>query len=132
MAEFKCVVNDPASAKSFAVEVKGHHANALVGKKIGDEIDGLYVKLPGYRLTITGGSDKEGFAMRKDLGGINRRRILATKGHGFHPERKGLRRRRSTRGNTVTLDIVQVNLKVLKTGGKPIPDMLADSKEEKK
>jgi small subunit ribosomal protein S6e len=129
MAEFKCVVNDPASAKSFAVGVKGHHANALVGKKIGDEIDGLFVKLPGYRLKITGGSDKEGFSMREDLSGINRRRILATAGHGFHPERKGLRRRRSSRGNTVTLDIVQVNLKVIKPGPKPVPDMLADAKD---
>jgi small subunit ribosomal protein S6e len=129
MAEFKCVVSDPGSAKSFSVAVKGHHANALVGKKIGDEIDGLYVKLPGYRLKITGGSDKEGFSMRGDLVGINRRRILATAGHGFHPERNGLRRRRSTRGNTVTLDIVQVNLKVIKSGPKPVPDMLAEAKD---
>lgn len=129
MAEFKCVVNDPASAKSFSVPVKGHHANALVGKKVGDELDGLYVKLPGYRLQITGGSDKEGFAMRPDLSGIARRRILAVEGHGFHPERHGLRRRRSARGNTITLDIVQVNLKVIKAGGKPIPDMLAEAKD---
>lgn len=129
MAEFKCVVNEPSSAKSFSVAIKGHHANALVGKKIGDEIDGLYVKLPGYRLKITGGSDKEGFSMRGDLIGINRRRILATEGHGFHPERKGLRRRRSSRGNTVTLDIVQVNLKVIKAGPKPVPDMLAEAKD---
>jgi small subunit ribosomal protein S6e len=129
MAEFKCVVNNPADGKSYNVAVKGHHANALVGKRIGDEIDGLFVKLPGYKLKITGGSDKEGFAMRPDLTGIARRRILAVEGHGFHPERKGLRRRRSARGSTVTLDIVQVNLRVEKAGGKPIPDMLADAKE---
>lgn len=128
MAEFKCVVSN-SDGKSYNVGVKGHHANALVGKKLGDEVDGLFVKLPGYKLQITGGADKEGFAMRGDLSGINRRRILATKGHGFHPERKGLRKRRSTRGNTITLDIVQVCLKVTKAGGKPIPDMLADAKE---
>ncbi|HLE47743.1 MAG TPA: 30S ribosomal protein S6e [Candidatus Thermoplasmatota archaeon] len=127
MAEFKCIVSH--AGKSFNVGVKGHHANALVGKKIGDEVDGLFVKLPGYKLQITGGSDKEGFAMRPDLPGIARRRILAVKGHGFHPLRKGLRRRRSSRGNTITLDIVQVNLKVTKAGAKPVPDMLAETKE---
>lgn len=129
MAEFKCVVNDPQSTKSYAVPVKGHHANALVGKKIGDEIDGLYVKLPGYKVQITGGSDKEGFLMRKDLPGIQRRRILAVKGLGFHPARNGLRKRKSMRGNTITLDIIQVNLKVIKSGPKPIPDMLAEAKD---
>lgn len=129
MAEFKCVVNDPKDAKSYAVQVKGHHANALVGKKIGDELDGLYVKLPGYKVQITGGSDKEGFAMRKDLPGIQRRKVLAVEGLGFHPLRKGLRKRKSMRGNTVTLDIAQVNLKVTKHGPKPIPDMLAEAKD---
>lgn len=129
MAEFKCVVSDPKEGKTYNVQVKGHHANALVGKKIGDELDGLYVKLPGYKVVITGGSDKEGFAMRKDLPGIGRRRILAIEGFGFHPERKGLRKRRSMRGNTVTLEIAQVNLKVSKHGPKPVPDMLAEAKE---
>lgn len=129
MAEFKCVVNDPKDGKSYQVPVKGHHANALVGKKIGDEIDGLFVRLPGFKLQITGGSDKEGFAMRPDLGGINRRKILATDGFGFHATRKGLRKRKSARGNTITLDVTQVNLKVTKHGGKPISDILAESKE---
>ena len=129
MAEFKCVLSDPKEGKSYQVTVKGHHANALVGKKIGEEIDGLYVKLPGYKVAITGGSDKEGFLMRADLPGIQRRKVLAVRGLGFHPERKGLRKRKSMRGNTVTLDIAQVNLKVTKHGSKPIPDMLAEAKE---
>lgn len=129
MAEFKCVVSDPKDGKSYQVEVKGHHANALVGKRIGDEIDGLFVKLPGYKVRVAGGSDKEGFPMRKDLPGIQRRKVLASAGFGYHPDRAGKRLRKSMRGNTVTLDIIQVNLAVTKHGAKPIPDMLAESKE---
>jgi small subunit ribosomal protein S6e len=128
MAEFKCVVSDPKDGKSHAIEVKGHHANALVGKKIGDEIDGLFVGLPGYKVQITGGSDKEGFPMRPDLPGIGRRKVLVGEGFGFHPDRAGKRRRKSMRGNTVTLDVVQVNLRVTKHGAKPIADMLAEAK----
>jgi small subunit ribosomal protein S6e len=119
MAEFKCVVSDPKDGKSHAIEVKGHHANALVGKKIGDEIDGLFVGLPSY---------KEGFPMRPDLPGIGRRKVLVGEGFGFHPDRAGKRRRKSMRGNTVTLDVVQVNLRVTKHGAKPIADMLAEAK----
>lgn len=129
MAQFKCVVADPKAGKSYQVEVKGHHANALVGKKLGDEIDGLFVKLPGYKVKLTGGADKEGFPMRRDLVGIQRRKVLVARGFGFHPDRKGKRRRKSMRGNTVTLDIVQVNLAVTKPGAKPIPELLAEAKE---
>jgi small subunit ribosomal protein S6e len=129
MAEFKCVVSDPKDGKSYQVEVKGHHANALVGKKIGEEVDGLFVRLPGYKVQIVGGSDKEGFPMRPDLPGIARRKVLVSAGFGYEPDRAGKRKRKSMRGNTITLDIIQVNLKVMKHGAKPIPDMLAESKE---
>lgn len=131
MAEFKCVVSDPKAGKTYQVEVKGHHANALVGKKLGDEVDGLFVRLPGYKLKITGGSDKEGFPMRKDLPGIARRKVLVSEGFAFHPDRKGKRRRKSMRGNTLTLDVVQVNMTVTKAGAKPVPDMLAEGEAKK-
>ncbi len=130
MAEFKVNVSDPGDGKSYQVDVSGHHANSLVGKKIGDEIDGLFVSLPGYKLKITGGSDKDGFVMRRDLDGIQRRRILISKSTGFRPKHKGLRRRKTVRGSTVSLDVVQLNLAVTKRGGKPVADMLAEAKKE--
>ncbi len=130
MAEFKCVVNDPKDGKSYQVEVKGHHANALVGKKVGDELDGLFVNLPGFKVKITGGADKEGFPMRPDLPGIGRRRLLVAEGFGYHPDRKGKRHGKSMRGNTVTLDVIQVNLVVIKHGAKPIGEILAEGKKE--
>ena len=42
---------------------------------------------------------------------------------------KGLRLRRSLRGNTISSDIVQINLKLIKEGDKPLPALLG--KEEK-
>ncbi len=131
MPEFKVVVSD--GSESHQVEVKGHHANSLVGKKIGDEVDGIFVSLPGYKLKITGGSDKDGFIMRKEIPGISRRRILITKSIGFRPKDKGVRRRKTVRGNTIGLDILQVNMKVIKKGVKPIKELLkaTEGKEEK-
>ena len=67
MVEFKVVVNDTKKGKSHNVQVSGHHANSLIGKKIGDEVDGIFISLPGYKLLITGGTDKDGFPMRKDF-----------------------------------------------------------------
>jgi len=137
MVEFKVVVNDTKTGKSYQVQVSGHHANSLVGKKIGDEVDGIFVSLPGYKLQITGGTDKDGFAMRPDLPGMGRRRLLVSKGKCFKPREKGMRKKKSIRGNTISQDIVQINMKVIKHSSKPIEQLLKleekmeeDKKEE--
>lgn len=123
MAEFKANISDPKDGKSYQATVAGHHANSLVGKRIGDQIDGIFVGLPGYKLQITGGSDKDGFPMRKDLPGPRRAKILVSKGHGFWPARKGMRRRKTMRGNTVSPDTTQINLKVTTHGAKPMAEV---------
>ncbi len=124
MAEFKVVVNDTKNGKSYQIPVSGHHANSLMGKKVGDEVDGIFISLPGYKLQITGGSDKEGFPMRSDLPGVGRRRILLSESKGFKPIENGLRRKKSIRGNTVSQDIVQINMKVVKYSSKPIEQIV--------
>lgn len=131
MAEFKVNVSNPGDGKSYSVSVTGHHANSLVGKRIGDEIDGLFVSLPGYKLKISGGADKDGFVMRRDLDGIQRKKILISTSTGFRPQKAGLRRRKTVRGNTISLDVMQINMIVTKAGGKPIGDILAESGEKK-
>jgi small subunit ribosomal protein S6e len=124
MVEFKVVVNDIQSGKSYNIPVSGHHANSLIGKKINDEVDGIFVSLPGYKLKITGGTDKDGFPMRQDLPGSTRRRLLLSKGLGFKPKERGKRKKKSVRGNTINQEIVQVNMKVLKPGAKPIEEII--------
>ncbi len=131
MATFKLVINDPAEGKSYNFEVTGHHAQSLIGKKIGQEIDGMNANLPGYKLTITGGTDFAGFPMRKDVDGADRRRLLLSEGVGFHPkDYVGKRKGKSVRGNTVSDAIVQLNLKVTKSGSKPVGDHFADLAEQ--
>ena len=132
MVEFKVVVNNPKDGKSYNVQVTGHHANSLIGKKIGDEVDGIFVSLPGYKLQITGGTDKDGFPMRKDLPGMIRKRLLLTKGVGFKPKEKGLRKRKMVHGNTISQNIVQINMKITKQGPRAIEELLALQKKEEK
>jgi small subunit ribosomal protein S6e len=130
MVEFKVVINDTKNGKSHQVQVNGHHANSLIGKKIGDEVDGIFISLPGYKLQVTGGTDKNGFAMRSDLPGMSRRSLLLSKSYGFRPKEKGLRKKKSVRGNTVNQDIVQINMKVTKHSSKPIDKLINIEKKD--
>jgi small subunit ribosomal protein S6e len=122
MVQFTAVISDPKNGKSYQTVVSGHHANSLIGKKIGDEFDGIFVGLPGYKLVVRGGSDKEGFPMRRDLPGPRRRSVLVSKSTGFNPGVKGIRRRRNFRGNTISPDIIQINLRISAHGSKPLED----------
>ena len=132
MVEFKIVVNDTKNGKSYQVQVSGHHANSLIGKKIGDAVDGIFVSLPGYKLQITGGTDKDGFAMRRDLPGVGRRKLLLSKSQGFKPKENGIRKKKSVKGNTINQDIVQINMNVMKYSSKPIKQLINVEKKDEK
>ena len=47
MVEFKAIVNDVKTGRSYNVAVSGHHANSLIGVNIGEIVDGVFVGLPG-------------------------------------------------------------------------------------
>jgi small subunit ribosomal protein S6e len=113
MAKFKVIVSDPSTAKSKVVELEGARAVPLIGKRIGEALDGTVVGMAGVKMQITGGSDKDGFPMRPDIHGGVRISVVLSKGVGFHPESEGERQRKAVRGNVITEDIVQVNMKIL-------------------
>ncbi|OYT48811.1 hypothetical protein B6U83_03150 [Thermoplasmatales archaeon ex4484_36] len=48
MVEFKAVIGDPKTGKTYQKTVTGQYANRLLGMKIGDVFDGIFVSLPGY------------------------------------------------------------------------------------
>ena len=81
---FKAVINDTkpsAKGRSFSVEITGSNFNHFLGKKIGDSVEGMFVgdgeeSLNGYKLQITGGSDKTGRPMRSELDGGNVKSVL--------------------------------------------------------
>jgi small subunit ribosomal protein S6e len=107
------------------MEVERAESKKFVGLKIGEEFDAAPMGLAGYTLRITGGSDKNGFPMKKDVEGPRRIKSLLSGGIGFKPRRKGQRRRKTVRGNTISDDIVQINTIVVKKGSKSIEDLLA-------
>ncbi|KZX09904.1 30S ribosomal protein S6e [Methanobrevibacter oralis] len=123
---FKVVVSD--KAESYQIEVD--ETKAFNGLLIGDEFDGGLVGLDGYTLKITGGSDKNGFTMKKDISGTRRIKSLLTGGIGYHPKADGVKRRKTVRGNTIAEDIVQINTVVAEAGSKPIAEILGTGDEE--
>lgn len=130
MVEFKAIIADPKTGKTYQTVVSGHHANSLIGKKIGDEFDGIFVSLPGYKLILTGGSDKDGFPMRRDIHGMKRRKVLLSDGIGFKAKRPGMRKRKTICGDIISPDIIQVNMKITSFGSKPIDDALKSTESQ--
>ena len=113
MAKFKVIVSDPEAGKSRVVELEGTRAVPLVGRRLGEVVDGTVVGISGQKLQITGGSDKDGFPMRPNIHGGVRVNVILSESVGFHPHREGERRRKTIRGNVITEEIVQVNMKVV-------------------
>jgi small subunit ribosomal protein S6e len=110
MVQFKLVLSDPKTGKSEVQEVKDASAQQLVGRKLGEVVDGSSIGLAG-KLLLTGGSDKAGFPMRSDVLGGGKNYVLMTSGVGFNSKLKGSKERRLVRGNTITEEIYQLNAK---------------------
>lgn len=129
------VISDSKTGKAYKIEGKDTEANVLfIGKRIGDAVDADILGLGGYELEITGGSDKDGMPMRKDVSGSARKRILITSPPGYRPKERGKRRRKSVRGNEISTEISQINVKVKEYGAKPIEKILVkegEGEEEK-
>jgi len=119
MAKFKVIVSDPETGTSKVVELEESRATPLIGRKIGEVIDGAIVDLPAHKLKIAGGSDKDGVPMRPSVHGGVRRNVILSGGVGFNPHNKGERKRKAVRGNVITDEIVQVNTKIVEKPKKP-------------
>lgn len=95
------------------MEVEGPRAQPLIGRRVGEVIEGSIANMPRVSLQITGGSDKDGFPMRHDVHGGVRVAAVLSRGAGFNPHLEGERRRKLVRGSVITEDIVQVNMKIV-------------------
>jgi small subunit ribosomal protein S6e len=131
----KVILSDPKTGKSYSIEVEADKTK-IIGTRIGKEVDGASIGLAGYKIQITGGSDSDGFPMRIDVPGRGRKKALLGDGPCYKPKSKGIKRRKTVRGNVLAKDIVQINAKIVKAGTKPIDKLLgaqdAPAKEEKK
>jgi len=118
---FKVVVSDPKTGKSIQVQTKDE---TLVGKKIGDIIDGSIINLDGYKLRITGGSGFEGAPMINYVEGMNKKYL-------WYNENKKVRVKKLVRGNIISLEIVQINTKIEKYGNKDFNQIYEEFKSQK-
>jgi small subunit ribosomal protein S6e len=125
-------INISEKGKTFKLE---SDLEDFVGKKIGDSFLGkdLGADFQGYEFEITGTSDKAGFAGKKDVQGPALRKVLLTKGPFLkHVPHKGFRRKKTVRGNEVSLSTVQINLKVAKQGNKKLEEIFKKEESENK
>ena len=132
MAKFKVIVSDPEAGTSKTVELEEARATPLIGKRIGETIDGSVLDLPGHKAQITGGSDKDGFPMRPSVHGGVRRKVVLSGGVGFNPQNEGMRRRKTIRGNVITDEIVQINVKITEKPKQTKEGKKAKEKKEEK
>lgn len=138
---FKINVSHKGKTKKYEIDNEN-----LVDKIIGDTIPGKEIaeELEGYELEITGTSDKAGFPGFKEVQGPRLKKLLLTYGKGMHkrtkkegkkkisnPTPKGLRLRKTVRGNAISLDTVQINTKVSKQGKTKFDDLFKPAEEPK-
>ena len=129
MVNFKLCISDP-DGKTFQKEVKDTMASQFIGLNIGETLKGENIELEGYEFMITGGSDYCGFPMRKGILG-QRKKIALYGGVGFRGDEKGIKKRKTVCGHKVHDKISQINLKVLKEGGKKLSEIFIKSDEKK-
>ena len=110
----------------------------LYGKKIGEEIDGSLLGFPGYKFQIRGGSDIAGFPHIKGIPGPALKNIFRSGPPGYRPRKyriekktggykiinlKGVKIKKTVRGEELSERTRQVNLIILERSGKAIEEM---------
>ena len=113
------MIADPETGKTQKVEIEDTRMTTLIGRRIGEVMDGTVANMPGKRIQLVSGIDKDGIPMRPDVHGGVKTRIIMSEGIGYKPKRKGERRRRIIRGNIVTIDTIFLNFKMVKEPEKP-------------
>lgn len=108
------VIGEIKRASSLQITLTPEKSQKLYGLKIGDEIEGGIVGLPGVVLRITGGSDYSGAPMIPTLPGPGKRYLLLSGPPGYRPKEDGVRRRKLVRGNTISEATVQVNTVIIR------------------
>jgi small subunit ribosomal protein S6e len=126
-------INISHKGKTYKVETE---SEVFVGRKISDTFKGEDISsdLKGYELLITGTSDLAGIPGFKGLEGTNYHRRLLEFGPGMKNRTKGLRKRKTNRGEEISLKTIQINTKVIKEGDKKFETLIKkeETTEEKK
>jgi len=116
----KLNISYPATGNQKAIEVDDEQKlRAFYDRRISHEVEGeaLGDEYKGYVFKISGGNDKQGFAMKQGVLTSSRVRLLldGSSGH-MRPRKRGERKRKSVRGCIVSSDLSVLNLVVVKKG----------------
>jgi small subunit ribosomal protein S6e len=107
------IISDPETGTSQKVELEDARMAPIMGRRIGEVIDGTVADLAGHKIQLTGGTDKDGIPMRPDVHGGVKARVVLSGGVGYKPKKKGERKRVVVRGNTVSADTTFLNFKIV-------------------
>ncbi|MGC9099204.1 MAG: 30S ribosomal protein S6e [Candidatus Micrarchaeia archaeon] len=126
----KIVYSDRKSGKSAQREVPKEKESLLIGRKIKEQIDGSIIGLEGYKLEIRGLSDQMGAPSRAEIEGTRKSWPLLSSGPGIRKPKKGERRKRLVRGNTISPDTEQINTVIVEYGSLPVDEIFKTEKKE--
>ena len=126
----KIVYSDRKTGRTGQAEVGKDAEGLLMGKRIDEVVDGAVAGLEGYKLQITGLSDKTGSPSRREIGGTIKSWPMLSSGPGIRKAKHGYRARKLVRGGAIGTDTEQVNTVILEYGSKP-PEELFKPKEKK-
>jgi len=114
----------PATGSQKVIEIEDENRlRAFFDKRISAEVGGevLGEEFNGYVFRISGGNDKQGFAMKQGILTHQRVRILFKDGMScFRIRKRGERKRKSIRGCIVSADLSVLNLVIVKKGDSEI------------
>ncbi|MGC8699438.1 MAG: 30S ribosomal protein S6e [Candidatus Micrarchaeia archaeon] len=126
----KIVYSDRKTGKSAQREVPKEKESLLIGRKIKEQIDGSIIGLEGYKLEIRGLSDQMGAPSRAEIEGTRKSWPLLSSGPGIRKPKKGERRKRLVRGNTISPDTEQINTVIVEYGSLPVDEIFKTEKKE--
>ena len=119
----KMVIGDVKAGRSFSAELPKEKESQLIGKKVGEKLDGGLVGLAGYTLVITGGSDNAGFPMRKDVAGSRHVKAVLSGKPGLRNAAKGFRKAKLVTGNTIAPLTHQINCRIETYGAQSLEEL---------
>lgn len=128
----KLNISYPITGCQKVIEIDDdNRLRAFYDKRMSHEVGGeaLGDDYKGYIFKISGGNDKQGFAMQQGVLTASRVRLLVTKGSkSYRPRKRGERKRKSVRGCIVGSDLSVLNLVVVKKGENEIEGLTDTTK----
>ncbi len=122
----KIVFSDPKTGRSVNMELDADRSAMFMNARINDVVDASALGMGGYKLKITGGSDKSGFPMDASIAGSGKTKVLRR--ISMTGRNKGQYERKTVRGSTISSDTELVNAVVVEYGEKPAGEIFPEPK----